>query len=584
MSFDDDQTDSFVPPDDDETPSFGSFGSAAPRSPQASQVRVNSEPAVSWLRGWRGILKKDSEESKCVVNGKTLSAHATFDLPHDAPACILAKVDMHVQMIFGSSLHSRLRGLWDDSNFMAKFCIVSAPDSPLGIGIGSAEHGCPGFSAVPEISFGDGVRTVSSCISQGALQAITQRVMQSALVSWHQTHFYTAQECRAAAPAPQASAILILQNALDRPCRVSKLSADTGYLTTHGDEGFLWISDDDIIDGSGDYHVRITVQHGCISAIDIDGSTLNPVRERALNAARARLGLKAGPLPISDRYAAAIVDLIMSTLVAKDTEATPNMFSYIAAHVALSLKHSLGSFDCKEGLELLRPSVMPFVPYTDASLYSLDHGMCGLMLQDALCCMQREVISMVFKSAAAASKQIVASRSGSAKQWDVCEPWPDFLLKKIGLNVFRGGVVDDAAARANADAGRQGLAAKAQSGAVAAVLGAGLGSDNKMKDEWQSSMAAALHALDDGCLIDMMTNARTGSPTLEQRKAVLQRFLSSSGVADADRLMFEKVCGFVLRTLPFLPLLLPSSFPGSLVWFGDVTPWEDGLEQDVRCA
>jgi hypothetical protein len=220
---------------------------------------------------------------------------------------------------------------------------------------------------------------------------------------------------------------------------------------------------------------------------------------------------------------------------------------------------------------------MPFVPYTDASLYALDNGMCGLTLQDALCCMQPDVLSMVFKSAAAASKQIVTSRTGSSKSWDVCEPWPRFLLKEQRCNERRDGIVGDAAHRANADGGKTGVAAK--SSAESDTLHAGLGSDNKKKDEWQSSMTTALHALTDRSLIDVMANARSGSPTLDQRKAVLRMFLSASGLAHTA--LFENVCGFVLRTLPFLPLLLPS-FPGNLVWFGDATPWEDGLVEDVR--
>jgi hypothetical protein len=46
---------------------------------------------------------------------------------------------------------------------------------------------------------------------------------------------------------------------------------------------------------------------------------------------------------------------------------------------------------------------------------------------------------------------------------------------------------------------------------------------------------------------------------------------------DEQEDMIFKVCGFILRTLPYLPVQVQDQ----LLWFGVSTPWEDGLAEDV---
>jgi hypothetical protein len=489
-------------------------------------------------------------------------------------------------MLFGSSLPSRLRGLWDDTSFVVDFYIVSDPDSALGISIASNET--DGFHTAPSVHNGDGRGSVSPCIQEGAMSSITLRFLHEALTLWHSSFFHTAGQIRAATPVSQAEALRILEEALDRPCCVSHPKKDTSCITTVEDTGFLCIAQQDLTDGTLDFHVRITLQGGCICAIDIDGQAPTPQRERALNDARLRLGLNSRPLPVSRPFAAAIVELIMTPLVPKDTAATPNLFSYLAAHLALSLKNSIVFANCHTGEVLQRPIAMPFVPITDeVSLFSIDNGMCGLSLQDALCCLPPDVLQLAFKSAGSASSQVSAGRGGSSgKALDLCQPWPTFLLKKPERNVFRSGFIEDAARRADKTENRLCSRANDSLRAEPAVahMSAGLGVENKKLEEWQSSVSAALHALQDQQLINLMASARSGCPGLEQRKQVLQQFLSicassCSAVAGVNEEMIQKVCGYILRTLPYFP----AKVFDQLLWFGG-TPWEDGLAEDVRCT
>jgi hypothetical protein len=125
---------------------------------------------------------------------------------------------------------------------------------------------------------------------------------------------------------------------------------------------------------------------------------------------------------------------------------------------------------------------------------------------------------------------------------------------------------------------------------AATALHAGLGVENKRLPEWQTSIAAGSRALECKLLIDAMAAAQAGSPTLEQRQRVLQLFLSASaGSADqsesVDRRrsrmdMVGRVCGYVLRTLPYFPAQVTVR-RSTLLWFGDETPWEDGINEDV---
>ncbi len=352
-------------------------------------------------------------------------------------------------MIFGCSLQSRLRALWHDSTLKVDFHILSDAAAPLGISIASSKQ--PGLCATATVLNVDGSK--SPCLQYGALSAIMQRALATAWTAWHQSFFCTALQCRAAAPLPQHAALHALARALDRPCSISKLDDETGFITTCGDDGYLLIAQNDLTDATADFHVRITLRGGCISAIDIDGMPLNLQRARALDDARLRLGLSDGPLPVSSSTAAAIVELITTPLAHKDAAATPNLFSYLAAHVALSLKNCLVSADSHTGEELACQSVMPFVPVTsDVSLFAIDNGMCGLSLQDALCCMSPRVLKIIFNSALAASNFTIVSRderNERAALFDLCQPWPAFLLKEAVLNQDRSGIIGDAARRAS---------------------------------------------------------------------------------------------------------------------------------------
>ena len=59
------------------------------------------------------------------------------EIDYQVPARVLARVSMCAYMLFGSSLPSRLRGVWDDSSFVVDFYMISDPDSALGISIAS---------------------------------------------------------------------------------------------------------------------------------------------------------------------------------------------------------------------------------------------------------------------------------------------------------------------------------------------------------------------------------------------------------------------------------------------------------------
>jgi hypothetical protein len=583
MSFDDDSASSFVPEDD--SAGSGGWSDRAAASPKAA-VHV-SAPMASYgssansLTGWRRLLKQESQGCKVDVKGKSTACEVVFDLHHSAPAGILAVVTMDIHMMFGSSLQSKLRGIWDDSNFTIQFHIVSNRESPLGIAIGANRSF--GYDTAPVAFTVAGSRRISPCLQEGAISAIILRMLNAAFSSWHSSHFYTAQECRALTPVSQKEALQILEQVLDRPCRTHSLDATTGYVITCGEEGYLPISDGELNDPSLDYHVRITVHNGCIVAIDIEGAPLNPERERALEAARDRLGLKVRPMPITRHCAATILELIIQPLVPKDVEATPNLFLYIAAHVALSLKNSLAYANSHTGEELPRPNVMPFVPPNELSLHAIDEGICGLSLQDALCCIPHDVITMVFKSALAASDHQVHGRGSGASSHDLCQPWPSFLLNEIVLNADRAGIIGDAARRAKTDAKcSEGQAA----GTNHTTFNAGRGTQNKKVGEWKSSLSSALRALQDPALLAAMSQARLGNPSSTQRQQVLQQFLSCCTDSATDALpkqaddqkdMILRVCGFVLRTLPYLPVQVQDN----LLWFGEATPWEDGLVEDV---
>ena len=80
-----------------------------------------------------------------------------------------------------------------------------------------------------------------------------------------------------------------------------------------------------------------------------------------------------------------------------------------------------------------------------------------------------------------------------------------------------------------------------------------------------------------------MTQARSGSPNVEQRRLVLQHFLAvcvgSTDDGSADTTKIQRVAGYILRTLPYFPVHVFDQ----LLWFGAQTQddWEDGLDQDV---
>lgn len=593
MSFDDDFVGSFVP--DDDTPSSGDWGA---ESSLKALVGTSGSSANS-LTGWRRLLKLESEGCKVDVGGKCIGSEVNFELHHSAPPSVLAAVIMNIHMIFGSSLQSRLRGFWDDSSFTIEFHIVADIESPLGITI--ASNRTNGYDTVPVAYTVGGSRRISPCLQEGAISAIMLRMLRAAFSSWHSSYFHTAQECRAAKPVSQKEALQILTKVLDRPCRVEQSDHVTGCIITCTDEGFLPIPDSELNDPSMDYHVRIIVTHGCIAAIDIDGHSLTPERQRALDAARIRLGLHEAPLPVSNAFAATILDLITQPFVPKDPEATPNLFLYVSAYVALSLKNCLVFANSHTGEELLRPNVMPFVPLNDVSLYAIDNGLCGLSLQDALCCIPHDVMVMIFKSAISASEYRLSARGSTSGSYDLCQPWPSFLLNEVILNADRSGIIGDAGRRADTSDKSQGKSGQSAQGTKQAAhhLNAGLGVENKKLREWQSSVSSALHALQNPALINLMGNARAGIPSSEQRQQVLRLFLSScaeksdpkgtihfgapstaKNAKDDQEDMAFKVCGFILRTLPFLPVHVQ----GQLVWFGDATPWEEGLVEDVSAC
>jgi hypothetical protein len=593
MSYDDNIDSSVFFPDDDSTPSAGSdpFTPSARANPvPSSQAHAQSSSAMSGaaLTGWLRLLKRESDNSKINVSGKDLAGNITFELGHQAPASVLARASLSVHMLFGSSLQSRLRGLWGDSSFLVDFYIVSDADSPFGISIASSNTS--GFHTAPSVHTVDGSTRVSPCIQEGAMSVIILRMLHEGFTSWHSSFFHTAQQCKAAQPLPQEQALKIMKQALDRPCSIAQVDRETSYITTRDEDGYLPISENNLTEGSADFHVRFTVHKGCISAIDIAGEQLTPQRERALHDARLRLGLGNGPLPVSESYAADIIELIMGPLVAKNADATPNLFSYLSAHLALSLKNCLAFANSHTGEPLPRPSVMPFVPLTAVSLYAIDEGLCGLSLQDALCCIPPEILRIVFKSACAASSFDFASRSeSSGKKFELCEPWPTFLLKEIVKNQHRSGIIEDATCRA--DKTQNSLGVRAKGGyplpelKIAKVqMHAGLGVENKKRDEWLSSVSAVLHALQDRHVINLMTQARSGSPNVEQRRLVLQHFLAvcdgSTDDGSADTTMIQRVAGYILRTLPYFPVQVFDQ----LLWFGAQTPWEDGLTQDVSHA
>jgi hypothetical protein len=575
MSFDDDDDSidsAFAYPCDDDTPSAGF--DAYPQSPH--HVPPAAAPADSSFAvrpgNWRRKLKQEAMESKVRVNGQDMGSDITFDMPHNAPDTVLALVAMNIRMLFGSSLQSRLRGLWDDTHFIVEFYIVADAESPLGISV--ASNSTAEFHTAPKTFKVAGSRSVSHCFQEGAMSAIVLRALQSGFKAWHTTFFHTAERCRRAQAAPHQEALQILKDALERPCCVSATDASTGVISTCGDD-FLSICDNELNDGSMDYHVRITVRNGCIAAIDFDGHA-NPRHQRFLDAARLRLGLRQAPLPISTSTAAAIVELIMAPLVHRDADATPNLFSYLAAHVALSMKNCLASVNSHTGAELARPSVMPFVPLSDLSLYAIDNGMCGLPLQDALCSIPPDVLTIVFKSAVAATGKSL-HKSGSSTAFDLCQPWPSFLLKQIVRNEDRSGIVGDAARTTDTDSkgfkSGADVAAKSQT-----ALHAGLGIENKKVEEWRNSLLSALHALQHPALIDTLLAARHGRPVLQQRETILQMFLSLSAAhCGQETSMIAKICGYVLRTLPYLPVPVFDN----VLWFGNGTPWEDGLADDV---
>ena len=578
--------------ENDSTPSSASdafFSSPAYRENpvESAQAYAPSSSGMSGasLTGWRRLLKRESDDSKLInVGGKDLAGSITFDLDYQAPSSVLAKVSLNVHMLFGSSLQSRLRGLWDDSSFLVDFYIVSDADSPFGISIASKDTS--GFHTAPKVY---SVDVSDKCFQEGAMSVIFLRMLHEGFTSWHSSFFHTAQQCKAAQPLPQEQALEIMKKALDRPCSIAQVDHDTSYVTTCDEDGYLPISDNNLTEGSADFHVRFTVRKGCICAIDIDGEQLTPQRERALHAARVRLGLGNEPLRVSESHAADIIELVMAPLVCKNADATPNLFSYLSAHLALNLKNCLVFANSHTGERLPRPSVIPYVIPEGVSLYAIDNHLCGVTLQDALCCIPPEVLRIIFKSADAACNFVVASQGNSSgKQFELCEPWPTFLLKEVILNQDRAGIVGEAAQRA-ADKvvhgdGKSKAGATASSSDVKANAGRGV--ENKKLDEWRSSVSAVLHALQDGHVTELMDQARAGSVSVEQRRLVLQQFLEAC-VGNAaggcvGPTMIAKVAGYIVRTLPYFPVKVFEQ----LLWFGAQTrkDWEDGLDEDVSHA
>jgi hypothetical protein len=94
--------------------------------PQGSLAQPGS---ASSLTGWCRLLKRESDNSRISVCGKDLRSDVCFYLGESAPKNILARVDMIVCMLFGSSLQSRLRGLWNDSSFNVEFYLVADSNS-----------------------------------------------------------------------------------------------------------------------------------------------------------------------------------------------------------------------------------------------------------------------------------------------------------------------------------------------------------------------------------------------------------------------------------------------------------------------
>jgi hypothetical protein len=305
---------------------------------------------------------------------------------------------------------------------------------------------------------------------------------------------------------------------------------------------------------------------------------------------------------------------------------------------------------------------MPFVESSDVALHALDEGLCGVQLMDALCCVQPEVLEVIFKSGLAASQHAECTGATGVKYCiDVCEPWPNFLIRDTFRVSHRSPIINascEAAATAAACAFDSSLehqpsvfaqllknrnrsldvqqeleldfklsvqpeppelSASSElsiaESAAAAVTDTSVNLDfnpqdasvdPKMRQEWQDCLSTALFAVGARSSALMSAFASDGAVRIDERKALLEGFIDCAQKSLMQFMWhrgrelvplqekvstFVKVCEYVLRTLPFLPVLLKmqskalpsSSSPPtqvSVLWFGNTTPWEKNLEQD----
>jgi hypothetical protein len=426
-------------------------------------------------------------------------------------------------------------------------------------------------------------------------------LLDDALASWYEHYFVTPDLVWRGDGLPQHQqqnnhALQLLQAALDRPCVITQVSDNEGHVTTCDEDGLIGIDSDDL--GATCWmRVQLLVSRSCLVGLQLPASCPGSIDVmRALAAAKARLGLASDrerQIPINNESAPLIVMLLQGICPRSCSHTPRNLFAHIALHVALGLKHEFHKVDCHSGLLLDRPNVMPFVESSDVALHALDEGICGVQLVDALCCIHPIVLALVFKSALAASKHVISTTrgGGSSVNIDVCEPWPNFLMRESVQVSHRTPVIN-----ANSDLASNSAAAIKPGASIAhqtEVL-----TDSKMKQEWHDCLTAALLAIDKcSSQLKRVEEARGGT-AVEDRMALLQAFVDvaretlercrwqQGGVQvslEEKVAVFVRVCQYALRTLPFFPMLLrmqPTSFCMSLVWFGDRTPWEHHLEED----
>jgi hypothetical protein len=441
-----------------------------------------------------------------------------------------------------------------------------------------------------------------SCLTSAAASGAALMLLDVALASWAEHYFVTPdfvwRDC--CSPRHQQKhddALQLLQAALDRPCTITQISDDEGLVTTCDDDGLIGIDSDDL--GATCWmRVQLVVKRGCLVGIQSPaGHACSIDVTRALAAAKARLGLTSDngrQFFINNETAPLIVILLQGVRSRSSAHAPRNLFAHIALHVALGLKHALYKVDCHSGLTLARPNVMPFVDSSDVALHALDEGMCGLQLVDALCCFHPIVLALVFKSALAASKHVISTTrvGGGTVSIDVCEPWPNFLMRESVQVSDRSPVIN-----ANSDVASNPAAAVKPGASIANQTEVLV--DHKMRQKWQDCLTAALLAVHKCSSRLKRMEEVGGSAAVEDRVATLKAFLDVAHEAlgrcswlqggmqvslQEKVAVFERVCHYALRTLPFFPVLLQtssfSSFSLPLVWFGRTTPWEDRFEED----